>query len=104
MPFGLSNAQGAFQRLVPNVLQSCIPHLCLDYVDDIIVHASAFQLARFQLCLSIGYLLQNLSYLLAAPVVRRVSHSYQLRADAVAPALPEDRLPATGSLLTLLQR
>ena len=43
MPFGLCNAPATFQRLMTTVLHGLIPHTCLDYLDDIIVHAPSFR-------------------------------------------------------------
>ncbi|CAH8528218.1 unnamed protein product [Schistosoma turkestanicum] len=40
MPFGLTNAPATFQRLMQTVLQDIVPHKCLIYLDDIIVHGS----------------------------------------------------------------
>ena len=37
MPFGLCNAPGTYQRLMNTVLQGLIGHICLAYLDDVIV-------------------------------------------------------------------
>ena len=43
MPFGLKNAPATFQRLMETVLSGLIRHVCLDYLDDIIVTGRTFE-------------------------------------------------------------
>ena len=40
MPFGLCNAPGTYQRLMNTVLQGLIGHICLAYLDDVIVYSA----------------------------------------------------------------
>ena len=42
MPFGLSNAPATFERLMDNVLRGLKWHICLCYLDDILVFSSTF--------------------------------------------------------------
>ena len=37
IPFGLCNARSIYQRLMPGVLQCVVCHICLAYLDDVIV-------------------------------------------------------------------
>ena len=43
MPFGLCNAPATFERLLETVLSGLQWHVCLIYLDDIIVYGSTFR-------------------------------------------------------------
>ena len=42
MPFGLCNAPSTFERLMDRVLRGLQWHVCLVYLDDIIVYSNSF--------------------------------------------------------------
>ena len=42
MPFGLCNSPAPFSRLMDQVLQGVPSNACMKYLDDLIVHGSAF--------------------------------------------------------------
>ena len=39
LPFGLSNSSASFQRMMEYILRDLLPHLCLVYIDDMIIHS-----------------------------------------------------------------
>ncbi len=43
MPYGLSNAPRAFQRIINNALTGLLGTECLVYMDDIVIHADSWQ-------------------------------------------------------------
>eukprot|EP00117_Sycon_ciliatum_P011053 scpid10434/ scgid12689/ Retrovirus-related Pol polyprotein from transposon 412; Protease; Reverse transcriptase; Endonuclease len=89
MPFGLCNAPATFQRLMTTVLQGLIPDVCLDYLDDIIVHAQSFntQLTRlrsvFERLKSAGLKVRPSKCRLFQPSVVYLGHTFS--AEGVAP-------------------
>ena len=39
LPFGITNASASFQRMMEYILRDLLPHICLVYIDDVIVHS-----------------------------------------------------------------
>ncbi len=59
MPYGLSNAPHAFQRIINNALASLLGSECLVYMDDVVIHADSWQTHQQRLRHILNRLRQN---------------------------------------------